>query len=149
MPVKRRLSKTRDDYPRPWEDRPVSFERWERHRERILAQTRAGRRPEEWWEYEATIPWPGYDDETVALYKAGLLDDEELAELMPWWREQYDRSHEPDFGYCGGPGKFLKGDEARKAHYRWAQIPPEIVKRWDQESAARAKTIKKLGTGQQ
>ncbi len=136
MPVKRRLAKTRDDYPRPWEPRPVSQERWERHREQILAQTRAGRRPEEWWEYEAPFDYPGYDDETVALYRAGLLTEEELAELTPWWREQYDKATEPDFSYTVGPGKILKGEAARKAHYRWACIPPNIVKRWDAERVA-------------
>lgn len=136
MPVKRRIAKTRDDYPKPWESRPVSLERWERHRDRMLEQERAGRRPQEWWAYEAPIPWPGYDDETLALYKAGLLSAEELSELTPWWREQYDRSHDPDFFYCGAPGNFLKGAEARKAHYRWAQIPPDIVKRWDEERQA-------------
>ena len=49
MPVKRRKRKTIDDYPKPWEHHPVSQDRCERHRERMLASTRAGRRPLEWW----------------------------------------------------------------------------------------------------
>ena len=128
--------KTIDDYPKPWEHHPVSQDRWERHRERMLASTRAGRRPLEWWAYEAPFPYPGYDNETVALYQAGILTKGELAELTPWWREQYDRAQCPDFHHTAGPDRILEGAEARKAHYRWACIPPEIVKRWDRERVA-------------
>src|SRR4028118_1378804 len=122
MPVKRRQPKARDDYPRPWEERPVSLERWQRHRERMMAHTRPGRRPEEWWEYEAPIPWPGYDDETLVLYKAGLLRDEGIAELRAFGRQWDDHAQRPGFSYCKGPGQWLEGAEARRAQYRWAQI---------------------------
>jgi hypothetical protein len=45
------------------------------------------------------IPWPCYDEETVALYKAGLLSDEEIADLMPEWRRHYERSFDEHFSY--------------------------------------------------
>src|SRR3954468_24912084 len=89
MPVKRRIQKSRDrtlGLMERWslelgddERRPAfasDAERratWEYHREAMLADERPRRRPRAWWEYDAPIPWPGYDDETVALYKAGLL----------------------------------------------------------------------------
>src|SRR3954453_17190713 len=122
MPVKRRVRKARDDYPIPWEPRPGSLDRWQRHRELLLANERAGRRPEEWWAYEAAIPWPGYDNETVALYNAGLLSDQELAELRPWWREQFERSFAPEFFHCLSSGRILEDAPARRALYRWACI---------------------------
>src|SRR3954453_19372321 len=160
MPVKRRVLKARDrtlglmerwslelgeDERRPafasGEDR---FAAGEYHREHLLAHERAGRRPRAWWDYDAPIPWPGYDDETVALYEAGLLSDEELAELMPWWREQFERSFAPEFFHCLGPGRILEGAPARQAHYRCTCIPPEIVKRWSAERGRRTRTIRKL-----
>src|SRR4051794_26432842 len=160
MPVKRRIQKSRDrtlGLMERWslelgddERRPAfasDAERratWEYHREAMLADERPGRRPQAWWDYDAPIPWPGYDNETVALFAAGLLSDEELAELMPWWREQFERSFAPEFFHCLGPGRILEGVPARQAHYRWACIPPEIVKRWTAERGRRARTIRKL-----
>ena len=84
MPVKSRRRKVIDDYPLPWDfDRPVSLERWTKHRERLLANERAGRRPLEWWQFEGPCAYPGRDRETVVLYEAGLLPDDELPELLP------------------------------------------------------------------
>src|SRR3954447_18569012 len=99
MPVKRRVLKARDrtlglmerwslelgeDERRPAfaneEERRAA---WEYHREALLARERPGSRPRAWWEYDAPIRWPGYDRETVALYEAGLMSEEEIAELTP------------------------------------------------------------------
>lgn len=138
MPVKRRIAKQRDDYPKPWEEHPVSLERWMRHRERMLASHISGRRPHEWWEYESPIPWPGYDNEAVALYDVGLLSEEEIAELMPRWREEFERANRKDFFYVAGPKKYLTGAPARKAHYKWANIPPAVLKELTAGSSRRA-----------
>src|SRR3954453_2700153 len=136
MPVKRRIQKSRDrtlGLMERWslelgdDDRRPAFnsdaERraaWEYHREALLARERPGSRPRAWWEYDAPIRWPGYDRETVALYEAGLMSEEEIAELTPWWREQFDRSFDEHFGYTVGPGQVLYGAAARRKHYRWA-----------------------------
>jgi hypothetical protein len=153
VPVKRRIEKARrDDYPKPWEERPVSLERWERHRDLMMARAVAGRRPEEWWEYEAPIPRPrDSEDEAPVLYEAGLLSAAEIAELMPRWREHYDKANKPDFCFCIGHAKpgdtfasWLEGAAARRAHYRWSGIPREIIKKWDAERVRRARAIRKL-----
>jgi hypothetical protein len=86
-----------------WEDRPVSLERWERHRDLMMASTAAGRRPDEWWLYERQMERPR-DREADVLYQMGELDDAELAELIPRWRDHFDRANEPDFLYCTGSG---------------------------------------------
>src|SRR5262249_20063389 len=67
----------------------------------------------------------------------------ELAELIPEWREEYEKANEPNFSYCTGHG-WLRGEAAKRAHYRWAGIPPALVKKWDAERRRRAKTIRKL-----
>lgn len=137
MPVKRRIAKLRDDYPTPSEARPVTLERWQRHRERMMAHMRPGRRPEEWWQYEAPISWPGYDNETVALYEAGLLSDEEIAELMPRWRAEFERAQAPNFFYVEGPGVYFEGAVARRRHYEWAQIPPSVLRAFEAKASGR------------
>ena len=81
MPVKRRKRKVLDDYPMRWEERPVSFERWLRHRERLMAMKHAGHRPEEWWAYESPRPRsPDFDlPQSIQLYEMGELTNDELA----------------------------------------------------------------------
>jgi hypothetical protein len=67
------------------------------------------------------------------------LSEAELAQLMPRWREDYEKANEPRFGYCTGqlPGTYsahwVYGAEARHRFFRWAGIPREIVKRFDAE----------------
>jgi hypothetical protein len=126
------------DYPAPWEDRPISRERWQRHRETMMQHQPAGSRPVEWWLYERQMPRP--HDEAATLLEMGELRGEEKVEKMRYWREQYERTCEPGFGYCIGhknPGdtfaSWLKGPAARRAHYRWAGIPRELVRKWDAE----------------
>jgi len=158
MPAKRRTSKSRDLSPwQIWsltcgdsvfpeefatdEDRRAA---WERHRDELLAEC-AGKRPAAWWDYDALISRPADSDlETPVLYKAGLLSDAEIAELMPWWREQYDKAQEPDFQYCIGTAKpgdtfasWIKGAAAKRAQYRWAGIPRAIIKQWNAERRKR------------
>ena len=67
------------------------------------------------------------------LYEAGLLGDDEL---LPQWRTFYDKAQRPNFFYPLGPGQFLKGQAARTAQYKWAGIPPNVVKKWDRERIA-------------
>ena len=74
----------------------------------------------------------------------GELSEDELAELMPRWREDYAKAQQPSFFYCKGQGQFLKGAAARREHYRWAGIPRDLIKQWNAERARRSKTVRKL-----
>lgn len=144
--MRRKVKPTKDDYPAPWEDRPISRERWQRHREIMMQRQHAGRRPPEWWLYERQMPRP---DDT--LYAMGELVGEEKAEVMRFWREQYEHALAPGFVYCIGhknPGdtfaSCLEGPAARRAHHRWAGIPPDLVRRWGAERRRQAKVIRNL-----
>jgi hypothetical protein len=126
---------------------------WLRNRDRFLAQYRYGRRPQAWWQFEAPIPYPGYDCEQSTLYDAGLLGDEERAQLVSEWRQEFEKAQVRGFTYCAGfakPGAtvatWLKGAAARRAHYRWAAIPRELLKEWMSQRRRRSKTIRKLET---
>ena len=139
----RKKKPSKDDRPRPWEARPISYERWLKHKDWIVASTRAGSRPEEWWEYEKQMPRPrGLGNERITLYEMAELSDTELAELIPEWREEYEKANGLNFSYCTGDG-WLRGEAAKRAQYRWAGIPRALVKKWDDERR-RAKTIRKL-----
>jgi hypothetical protein len=139
--TERKRKPVKDDHPRPWEDRPVSVERWRRHRARLMAETPAGTRPEEWWQHERGTAPP--DNEAAALHAMGELTEPELAALMPEWRAQYERAQDPAFAHCAG-SRWLKGAAARRAHYRWVGIPREILERWDAERRRRTGVIRKL-----
>jgi hypothetical protein len=79
---------------------------WFQHRARLLERHGAhGRRPMAWWAFEAPIEHPGRDRERSTLYQAGLLAEAERAELLRYWREQFDRAHDPNFFCCMGPGQ--------------------------------------------
>ena len=144
--TERRIKARKDDYPKPWEAHPISRDRWRRHRDRMMEETRAGSRPDEWWEYERKMDPPrSLGEEHVALFEMGELSEEELAELMVHWRERYEKANEPGFSYCTGNG-WLTGEEAQRRMYCWAGIPPAIVKQWDAARARRARAIKALAT---
>jgi hypothetical protein len=130
MPLKRRRSKRIDDHPPlPHEPRPVERERWERHRAEMLAAEPVGRRPPEWWAYEAPpgLAYPGRDAEPAALWRAGLLREDEVRELMDEWREAAEKAKTIGF-HTLGPGKILIGKEAEEAHRRWAGVPDELFR---------------------
>jgi hypothetical protein len=134
----------RNDYPPPWESRPVELERWYRHRDRMMAAVGAGHRPIEWWKYETEATRPRDSGEaTIALFEMGEFTEAELAELMPKWRERYEQANDPEypnFSYLAAGGVRLTGLEAKQAFYRWAGIPPEVVRKWDAERDAQSNT---------
>jgi hypothetical protein len=118
---------------------------WVRGRDYVMAQwARGGRRPMGWWEFEAPIPFPGLDRQASTLYASGILDDAEKAELEAEWREDFDDAQDPEFVVCLGPGEVLTGRAARRVHYRDADIPHALVKRWTTEHRRQARTIRHL-----
>jgi hypothetical protein len=137
------------DRIRPWEDRPVSKERWQYWSAHLLLQGGPGRRPEEWWVYEKQMKPPcacSDEHETALLFEMGELGPEEIAELEPQWREHYAQAAKAaKHGYLssGGSGyvdgkwvdhsERLTGEAARQAYLRWAGIPRRYVAEWDAE----------------
>ncbi len=150
--MRRKIRPPPDDYPAPWEDRPISPDRWRRHRERMMANHFAGRRPPEWWLYERQMQPPSHPEEAATLYAMGELAGEERNEVMRYWRDQYERALEPGFGHCIGHknpsdtfASWLDGEAARKAHHDWAGIPRKLVRQWDHERKRQGKIIRDLG----
>jgi hypothetical protein len=122
---------------------------WVRYRNWVMAKfANHGRRPDAWWRYEAPVPRPRDRDlEPPLLYRLGLLSEDELAVLMFEWRAQFDKAQQSEFEFCIGHKKrgdtfatFLEGSAARRAHYKWACIPPELVKQWSEERRRRTRT---------
>jgi hypothetical protein len=115
---------------------------WFRHRDRLMQLwARDGKRPVAWWQHEspAELYYPGPDFERSTLYEWGLLAEGERAELLAFWRREFDRANAAGFSTTMGPGKFLEGEEAKRAHFRWADIPPALVEAWSVELQQRAK----------
>jgi hypothetical protein len=121
-------------------------EAWQRHRETLLKYCQ-GTRPAAWWDYEAPISFTSDRDyEGAVLFEAKLLADHESALLLKTWRERFEQVQEPWFdkvGFCTGTG-WLMGETGRQAHYKWAGIPPKLVKKWAAERKRRDRTIAKL-----
>ena len=66
--------------------------------------------------------------------------------LMPLARSRglVERAQQPDFFHCEGPGRFLKGEPAKRAHYQWADIPRALVKQRTAQRRRRGRTIREL-----
>jgi hypothetical protein len=121
---------------------------WFRHRNRLMAMWACdGKRPVAWWQYEspAELYYPGPDYERSTLFEANLLSESEKAELLVYWRHEFDRANAPGFTHCAGPGKFLSGPQAREAHYRWADVPPTLIEEWSAELLQRRQKDLKEG----
>jgi hypothetical protein len=140
--MRRKPKPPKDDYPTPWDDRPISLERWRRHRETMMRDQYPGSRPEEWWLYERQMPEPPY--QAATLYAMGELAGAELEQVMRDWRQAYEHALGPGFSCNTGDG-WLRRAAARRTHHRWAGIPRELVKQWDVERRRQAKLIRKLG----
>ena len=122
----------------PFETEDEARELWQRHAPRLMEIfARNGHRPWGWWVFEAPPELEfDYDRERSMLFEAGLLEPGEAAALVVYWREQFERCHEPGFGYCAGLGKWLTGQAAREAHLRWADVPASLIAQWHTERRA-------------
>ena len=132
----------------PFADEEEVEELWQRHRERLMeAHGRHGHRPMAWWWFEApeSLGAYDYDTERSTLYEAGLLDVDEAAALVAYWREEFERAHAPGFAVCMGMGDgpkggaiWLRGAQARQAHFEWCDLPKSLLDRWTAERKAAA-----------
>jgi len=129
------------------EDRQAA---WERNRDYLLTMCDHGFRPAAWWDYDAPrlgVRRPHDPEyEKTALWEAGLLTPKEKAMLEAQWRGHFEHGNSPDYiGECVGYDRerhcaiWAKGDEARRALYRWAGIPRALIKCWTGERARPAK----------
>jgi hypothetical protein len=127
--MRRKTKPPMDDYPPPWEDGPISRERWRKNRDRVMAACQVGRRPMEWWLYELGRDPP--ENETQVLYTMGVLRADELHRLMKWWRMAYDEANEVISSSSYGTIK--RTPEERQKYLNHHQVPPDLVKQWDFE----------------
>jgi hypothetical protein len=112
----------------------------------MAAWGKHGKRPQAWWEFESPVAFPRDSRRAQAvLYENDLLTEQEKTELEADWRREFGRAEALDW-YCLGPNRFLTGEEARRAHLKWAGIPRSLLKRWDAERRRRGRTIRKLAT---
>ena len=116
--MRRKTKPPLDDYPMPWEDSPVTRERWQKHRARMMAACHEGRRPIEWWLYELGR-WPP-ENQTQTLYTMGVLRAEEIAKLMKFWRIAYEDTNK-------------RTPEQRQKYLDFHSVPHELVAQWDAE----------------
>ena len=107
---------------------------WTVCRDELLERANAGRRPAGFYEFEFDGRRPPYGSERSTLWRMDLLSEAERAELECEWKAAFQEAQAPDFTVNDGSGELLRGDCARAAHYAWADIPRELVKKW---SAAR------------
>jgi hypothetical protein len=97
---------------------------WARGRDLAMALwAKGGHRPMAWWQFEKP---PGlkfdFAREKSILYEAGLLADDERAELEQYWRRQY----ELELGRGRDPA-------ARDKFYRDVDIPDSLLRQWAAE----------------
>ena len=103
---------------------------WLANRDRLLANHAPGRRCWGWHEFEAPADLPyDYDRERSLLFERGLLDESEKAELIGFWRREFQRAQEFD-------------EAARRRHLKWADVPARLVKQWRRKRRRRGKTIR-------
>jgi hypothetical protein len=142
--TKRVRKPVKDDYPRPWQSRPVDRDRWRRHRSRLMAELPPGTRPPEWWIYDQGLEPPkGQTAQMLALWNMDLLEDPERGECIRVWR-MYFETIGPRWNTGDG---WLTGAAARRAGYEFYDIPPELIAEWsaaqliDSVITARSKRI--------
>jgi hypothetical protein len=105
---------------------------WEAHRKRLLDRWGdEGRRPQAWWKFDTSIPYPGYARERSTLWAAGLLGKQERHALEAYWREEFARAWQPGFAAVSAPGEIYHGEAARQKHFAWADIPSALVQQWE------------------
>jgi hypothetical protein len=113
---------------------------WMRGRAQVMKMWgQDGRRPQAWWEFNGPVPFPGRDLEQSTLWRLGVFSVDEKMRVERQWRGHFEKAQDPNFSYCLGPAEFLIGDLARKAHFKWCDVPHELVRKWSAERRQRSK----------
>jgi hypothetical protein len=114
---------------------------WETARAELLQRSQPGRRPQGWWQFDSgDLQYPGEHLERSTLWRLGLLDEGEKRQLEAEWLHEFNYAQAPDFSVPRPwPHEALEGHRARREHYRWADIPRELVKTWRVERRRRRK----------
>src|SRR5262249_28550004 len=79
---------------------------WEASRDEIMRGSSGGHRAQAWWCFDApslALEWPGYFNEQSYLFDHNALGEEECAELVAFWRREFERAYDPDFSYTAAP----------------------------------------------
>ena len=121
------------------DERPYSLERWQRYRGKIMKHEAVfGYRPPEFWIYELNKEMPDDNQPTVLYERGNVLSEEEIENLLTYWRRHYDEMQEPHFSYCIGHAKdgdtfatWVEGEEARRRHIEFWGIPSSLIAEWD------------------
>ena len=116
---------------------------WEASRDEIMHGSSGGHRAQAWWCFDAPslgLTWPGYFNEQSYLFDHNALGKEECAELVAFWRREFERAYDPDFSFTAAPG-ILHGVAAQKAHLDWADVPKSLRQRW---TAARRRRERRM-----
>jgi len=126
---------------------------WLRHRDSLLRYCAAGQRPRAWWDYESPAQPRDFNYAAATLYENDLLGEEELRQLMARWREEFEKAQVPGFRYCAGfvnrcdaTATWLKGAAARRARFKWAGIPRELLKEWTAERRRRNQATRRTAS---
>jgi len=85
-----------------------------------------------WWDYESPVPFPGFSLERSTLVVYDLLSEDEGIELVLQWEQDFAQAQEPGF-FSVKNGKVITGPEAKRRHYRWADIPSVLVREFRRE----------------
>ena len=115
---------------------------WEAGRAVVMRLwARGGRRPAGFYEFEWEGPRPPYDVERSSLWRAGVLTEAERDELEAEWKVEFEKAQRPDLFHHTGT-EILRGEPAQVAHYRWADIPRELVRRWTAARKRRPRAVR-------
>jgi hypothetical protein len=126
---------------------------WLRHRDELLRYCAAGQRPQAWWDFESPVPYPGRDYAAAVLFENDLLSEQELRQLLTRWREEFEKAQVAGFRYCVGfvnrcdaTATWLEGAAARRARFKWAGIPRELLKEWTAERRRRNQATRRTAS---
>ena len=96
--------------------------------------SKPGHRPAAWWEFDKP---PGLkfdaEHEQSILWRAGILGAEERRDVEREWRREFEHGFSRSYDA-----------KRRREHFRWADIPRELLALWLAERRRADKAIKKL-----
>lgn len=130
--MRRKTKAPIDDRPAPWEDGPISRERWQKHRNWLMGACAAGTRPQEWWLYEQGREQP--KNQSQILFAMGELRGAELAKCVGWWKTAYEEANEVIVA-GGSFGTIRKTPAERREYLDFYGVPRALAEQWDAERA--------------